>query len=168
MNCKQRHYSTRTKSLSHRIFRFLLQFEMIFVPDRTINFSGGSQYRWFLVTYQIGVFTSRTFGSWLPARNTWWAPVAQFLNVAYFAYSAIVPMSTNMFFVFGFVFSLGCVGGICYVHSLLLVLERIPSPQHKFSLGILTIAESCGIAIGGLLAVNIHDLICQNFKYISN
>lgn len=50
------------------------------------------------------------------------------------------------------------------MHSFLRVLEEIPSTQHKFSLGMLTIAESCGISLGGLLAVSIHNVLCQNFN----
>lgn len=137
---------------------------MIYVSDRWSIFSDGSQYRWFLVTYQIGVFSARTFGSLLPVRNTWWAPIVQMLNAAFFVYAASAPKSTNIFVVFWFVFCLGCVGGICYVHSFLRVIEEIPSSQHKFSLGMLTIAESIGITLGGLFAVSIHQVLCQNFN----
>lgn len=136
---------------------------MIYVSDHWSVSSDGSQYRWFLVTYQVGVFSARTFGSLLPARSTWWAPIAQMLNAIFFIYAATAPKSTNIFVVFGFVFCLGCVGGICFVHSFMRVIELMPSSQHKFSLGILTIAESCGITIGGLFAVSIHNVMCKNF-----
>lgn len=136
---------------------------MIFVRDRWLDFSDGSQYRWFMVTYQVGVFTARTFGSLLPAWNTWWAPVAQMLNAAFFVYCVAEPSTAHIFLVFAFVFWVGCVGGTCYVHSFLRVVDKVPTSQHKFSLGMFTIAESVGISIGGMVAISVHSTVCRSF-----
>lgn len=142
------------------LFLFCFQFEMIYLQDSWLDSS--TQYRWFIVTYQIGVFTSRTLGSFLTPRKTWWAAIVQIVNACFFFYEASSSRSTNTILIFGFVFWLGCVGGLCYVQSFLRLVKELPANHHKFSLGMITIAESCGIAIGGLSAVHIHDFLCRN------
>lgn len=119
-----------------------------------------SQYRWFLVAYQIGVFASRSMGSLLKPRRTWWAPVVQFANLSFFAYLAINLNPSNPFVVFSFVFGLGIFGGLCYCLTFHRLVKELPLYQQKFSLGLLTVAESFGTALGAILSIPIHALLC--------
>lgn len=132
---------------------------MIYIRDIWLDHQ--SQYRWFLVAYQIGVFTSRSMGSFLKARRTWWAPIVQCLNASYFLYAASRPSNPPIIFLL--VFWVGVVGGLCYVHSFQRLIKELPKNQHKFSLGMITIAESVGVAIGGFASIPIHKVLCQNF-----
>lgn len=122
-----------------------------------------SQYRWFLVTYQIGVFTSRSLGAFLKPRRTWWATVVQMFNFIFFMYIVTTSTSPNSWVIFFFVFELGAVGGICFVHTFHRLVKELPPNQHKFSLGMITIAESFGIATGGSTAILIHNILCGKF-----
>lgn len=139
-----------------------LQFEMIYVKDLPfgITMRPESQYRWFLVTYQIGVFSSRSLGGFLKPRRTWWATLVQFLNCCYFIYIATSPNGSSSWTVFIFIFELGVIGGLCFVHTFHRLVKELPSNQHKFSLGMIAIAETFGIAIGGSIAIVIHNVLC--------
>lgn len=105
-------------------------------------------------------FSSRSLGSFLKPRRTWWATILQISNACYFMYVVTSSHPTSAWVIFIFVFVLGCVGGICYVHTFHRLLKELPPNQHKFSLGMITIAESIGIAIGGFTAIALHNLLC--------
>lgn len=62
--------------------------------------------------------------------------------------------------IFIFVFGVGCVGGYCYIQTFTRLVKELPESQHKFSLGLLTVAESFGIALGDLNAIPIRHFIC--------
>lgn len=112
------------------------------------------------VTYQVGVFSSRSLGGFLKPRRTWWATLVQFLNFCYFMYVVLTSHAPSSWTVFFFVFELGVIGGLCFVHTFQRLVKELPSNQHKFSLGMITIAESIGIAIGGSIAIVIHNILC--------
>lgn len=134
---------------------------MIYIRNIWLNHE--SQYRWFLVVYQIGVFSARSLGSLIAPRHTWWAPIVQFLNACFFMYEASVSQTTEPTLIFMIVFCVGAVGGLCYVHTFQRLIIKLPKSQHKFSLGMVTIAESLGIAFAGILSIPIHNLLCQRF-----
>lgn len=134
---------------------------MIYVRD--IWMDHRSQYRWFQVAYQMGVFTSRSMGTLLKPRRTWWAPVVQCIITCYFMHEASTKQTASLYILFSLVFSVGIVGGLCFVHTFQRLIKELPKNQHKFSLGMITIAESVGVAIGGFLAIPIHDIICQKY-----
>lgn len=135
---------------------------MIYVRDMPfgVKFDLDSQYRWFLVIYQIGVFTSRSLGAFIKPRRTWWATIVQFLNFVFFLYVAASLQASNPWIIFIVVFWLGIVGGLCFVHTFHRLIKELPVNQHKFSLGMMTIGESFGIAIGGSTAILIHNILC--------
>lgn len=137
---------------------FSLQFAMIHIKSAWLN--PDSQYRWFLVLYQIGEFASRSFGTLLKPRRTWWAPIMQTAIACFFLYMATSLSASNPWVVFAFVLGLGIVGGLCYVHTFHRVVKELPAHQHKFSLGILAVAETFGTAIGALISIPIHAILC--------
>ncbi|XP_031627184.1 battenin-like [Contarinia nasturtii] len=140
-------------------------FEMIYVRNLPfgLKLNSEAQYRWFLVTYQIGVFSARSLGAFLKPRPTWWATVVQFLNFLFFMYTTSMAQASNPWLIFTFVFLLGVVGGLCFVNTFHRLINELPANQHKFSLGMITIAESFGIAVGGSTAILIHNILCGKF-----
>lgn len=131
---------------------------MIHVKDNWLPPS--SQYRWFMVMYQLGVFTSRSFGGLFKPRRTWGATILQALNAAGLIYMTSTMNIPSAWIVFILVFGIGCVGGYCYVQTFHRLVKELPVGQHKFSLGMMTIAESFGIAFGDLSAIPIRHFIC--------
>lgn len=131
---------------------------MIHVQDQWLPPS--SQYRWFYVMYQMGVFMSRSLGALFKPRRAWWATILQGLNACGFIFMTSTLNIPSAWIIFILVFGVGCVGGFCYVHTFHRLVEVLPVSQHKFSLGMMTIAESFGIAVGGLSAIPIRHFIC--------
>lgn len=131
---------------------------MIHVTDKWLPPS--SQYRWFMVMYQMGVFTSRSLGALFKPRRTWGAIILQAMNAAGLIYMTSTMNIPSAWVIFIFVFGIGCVGGYTYVQTFHRVVKVLPVSQHKFSLGMMTIAESFGIAFGDLSAIPIRHFIC--------
>lgn len=131
---------------------------MIHVTDKWLPPS--SQYRWFMVMYQMGVFTSRSLGALFKPRRTWGAIILQGLNAAGLIYMTSTMNIPSAWIIFIFVFGVGCVGGYCYIQTFTRLVKELPESQHKFSLGLLTVAESFGIAFGDLNAIPIRHFIC--------
>lgn len=131
---------------------------MIHVTDKWLPPS--SQYRWFMVMYQMGVFTSRSLGALFKPRRTWGAIILQGLNAAGLIYMTSTMNIPSAWIIFIFVFGVGCVGGYCYIQTFTRLVKELPESQHKFSLGLLTVAESFGIALGDLNAIPIRHFIC--------
>lgn len=131
---------------------------MIHVKDKWL--APSSQYRWFMVMYQMGVFLSRTLGALIKPHRPWWATILQAANVGGFIYMTSTMNIPNSWVIFVLVFGIGCIGGFCYVQTWSSLVNELPASQHKFSLGMMTIAESFGIAFGDLSAIPIRHFVC--------
>lgn len=131
---------------------------MIHVKDKWLPPS--SQYRWFMVMYQMGVFTSRTLGALFKPRRTWWAIILQAMNAGGFIYMTSTMNMPNAWAIFILVFGVGCIGGYCYIQTFHRLVKELPMSHHKFSLGMMTIAESFGIAFGDSSAIVVRHFIC--------
>lgn len=131
---------------------------MIHVKDKWLPPS--TQYRWFMVMYQMGVFSSRSLGALFKPRHTWWVTILQAVNAGGLIYMTSTMNIPNAWIIFVLVFEIGCVGGFCYVQTFHRLVKELPVSQHKFSLGMMTIAESFGIAFGDLSAIPIRHFIC--------
>lgn len=120
-----------------------------------------SQYRWFQVCYQIGVFVSRSTGSLLSNSSIWWMPFFQFINTFYFAFEAIYSSTPTIWITFGVVFWVGMLGGLAYVNTFHKMLKDVPPGKQNFALGVVSVAESFGIAMAGLATIPIHRSLCD-------
>lgn len=141
------------------VFFFFFQFEMVYVKDIWLDHQ--SQYRWFLVVYQIGVFVSRSTGTLLSIHTIWWLPFLQSINVIYFILEVLYAKTPSIWIIFAMVFWVGSLGGLSYVHTICRLVNQVPHVQQKFSLGMVTIAESVGIALGGLITIPMHSILCR-------
>lgn len=137
----------------------MIQFEMIHVPDVWLDQS--SQYRWFQFVYQFGVFVSRSVGTFIPLPSVWLLSAVQCANVIYFVFEVVYSQTGNIWLLFCLVFFVGSVGGLAYVHTFWRLAKKVAPAQQKFSFGLMTIAETCGIALGGLSSIPIHQTLCK-------
>lgn len=137
---------------------------MIYVENIWLDHQ--SQYRWYQFVYQIGVFMARSIGTSISIQSVWWMSLGQLLNVIYFITEIGSGQLTNIWLIFVIVFWVGIVGGLGYIHTFWRIATEVPQTHQKFSLGIMTIAESCGIAFGGLSAIPIHKFLCAKLKRI--
>lgn len=112
--------------------------------------------------------------------------ILQFVNVIYFAFQAVFMTVPSIWIVFVIVFWEGLLGGCCYVNTFNRISKELPLRYKAFGMGMTTIGQmncqliasmkqlhfincsfslflgqSCGVVLAGLLAIPIHNVICQ-------
>lgn len=133
-------------------------FELIYFEDTFINQK--EQYRWYQVTYQIGVFISRSSVNLFKVRWLWFMAVLQGINVVLFSVEAVFWIVPSIWIVLGFILWEGLLGGGAYVNTFYRISEEIPPAKRLFALSATTFSDSAGIALAGeaklLKSVMIH------------
>lgn len=135
------------------------QLDLIFFPETWLDQS--AQYRWLQVTYQIGVFVSRSSLSLFSTDQIWLMSILQFVNVIFFTFQAIFMTVPMIWVIFIVVLWEGLLGGCCYVNTFNRISKELPMQYKSFGLGLTTVGQSCGIVLAGLLAIPIHHVICK-------
>ncbi|CAG9855028.1 unnamed protein product [Phyllotreta striolata] len=134
-------------------------FELIQFKNSTLSMS--DQYRWFQVTYQVGVFLSRSSVNVFHIKQTWWMTLFQGINVVIFTTEAIYYYIPNFYIVVVLVLWEGLLGGSSYVNTFYRISTEVEEENKQFSLGITTFGDSVGIASAGFLAILAHNQICS-------
>ncbi|CAF2099614.1 unnamed protein product [Rotaria magnacalcarata] len=135
-------------------------YELIFFHES--NLSHSSQYRWYSVTYQLGVFISRSSVAFFRINHLWILPIIQFTNLGiFFACVYRTAFIPSIWLVFGLVVFEGLIGGGAYVNTFYKISIEIPEPDREFSMGVASVGDSFGITFAGLLAIPLHNAICQ-------
>ncbi|XP_038064479.1 battenin-like isoform X2 [Patiria miniata] len=133
--------------------------ELIFV--RGIWLSHESQYRWFQVLYQVGVFISRSSINLFTCRILWIFPILQWAVLVLILSGVYFEWTPSIFLIFGIIFFEGIVSGASYVNTFYLISQNEDPKYKEFAMGATTASESCGIAIAGMIAIPVHDAICR-------
>ncbi|XP_063709903.1 battenin-like [Culicoides brevitarsis] len=133
--------------------------ELIYFPN--IWLKKADQYRWFQATYQISVFISRSSINLVKFKAVWLLALLQCGNLVYLLFEAIYYFSPNIYVVFLVVFLEGLFGGGAYAKTFYRVSEEIPERQRQFSMSIITVSDTPGIALSGLIAMPVHNAICN-------
>ena len=55
----------------------------------------------------------------------------------------------------------GLLGGAAYVNTFYRISTEVAREEKEFSLGIVSLADSAGITLAGLLALPLHNSICK-------
>ncbi|CAF1080313.1 unnamed protein product [Adineta ricciae] len=135
-------------------------YELIFFHG--IFLSHASQYRWYSGIYQIGVFISRTSVIFFRIHYLWLLPIIQFINLGlFFACVYRTEYIPSIWLVFGLILFEGLIGGGAYVNTFYKISKEIPERDREFSMGVASVGDSFGITFAGLLAIPIHNAICQ-------
>jgi battenin len=130
-------------------------FELVYFPG--IFLKGKQQYRWYQVTYQIGVFVSRSSVNIIQIRQVWMMAVLQGLNVVFFLFEAIYMFTPSIWIIFGLIFFEGLLGGGAYVNTFYRMSKEIPATRREYSMSVVTLSDSIGITIAGFLAMPAHN-----------
>lgn len=122
------------------------------------------QYRWYQVDYQIGVFISRSSVNIFPIKKIWLLAVLQHVNLVILLCEAYFHFLPSVWIMFVIVFYEGLLGGACYVNAFYRISQEVP-PEHKeFSMGVASMADSCGIAVAGATALPTHNAFCTYWR----
>ncbi|KAK3616663.1 battenin CLN3 protein [Elasticomyces elasticus] len=124
-----------------------------------------NEYRAFYPTYsfiyQAGVFVSRSSLPFLRIRQLYTPAMLQVANLALLTIQALTPFIPSVWIVFGIVFWEGLLGGLVYVSTYAAVREEVPEEEREFSLGAVTVSDSAGIFVAGLLGVVMETQLCS-------
>ncbi|KAK4555495.1 battenin CLN3 protein [Recurvomyces mirabilis] len=165
---------SRAKTL---VIPYMLPLFLVYVAEYTINqgvaptllFSLDStpfkHYRAFYPTYgaiyQLGVFISRSSLPFVRIRTLYVPSILQVVNLTALMIHAMYPYIPSVWFVFAIIFWEGLLGGLVYVSTYAAVREEVPDADREFSLGAVTVSDSGGIFVAGLLGVVMESSLCS-------
>ncbi|OUM54428.1 hypothetical protein BVG19_g3816 [[Candida] boidinii] len=123
------------------------------------------QYRDAYVTYgtlyQLGVFISRSSGSFIRINNLYMPAISQILNCIICILQALYVIFPNIYILFLLMFYEGLLGGAAYVNTFMLLREQVSPTEREFALGAVGISDSAGIVIAAIISIQIEPRLCQ-------
>ncbi|KAI7004009.1 putative Golgi integral membrane protein, partial [Hortaea werneckii] len=111
--------------------------------------------------YQLGVFLSRSSLPFLRIRSLYLPTFLQVANLLALTVHALWPYIPTVYFVFAIVFWEGLLGGLVYVSTFAAIREDVGEEEREFSLGAVTVSDSAGICVAGLVGVVMESLLCS-------
>lgn len=122
------------------------------------------QYRWYQVDYQLGVFISRSSVNIFPIKKIWILAVLQNVNLVILLCEAYFHFLPSVWIMFLIVLYEGLLGGACYVNAFYRISQEVPPKHREFSMGVTSMADSCGIALAGATALPTHNALCTYWR----
>ncbi|KAI6231355.1 Battenin [Aphelenchoides besseyi] len=137
---------------------------LIFDCAHGFHLSKSSQYRWYQVLYQFGVFISRSSVNFLrlPFFVLLLLPVFQCLNAAFFLFDSMFYFVPHIGITFALILFEGFFGGASYVNTFYRIHQEVEPKVKEFSLSIASMSDGLGIVIAGFISIPIHNLICNH------
>ncbi|XP_038064482.1 battenin-like [Patiria miniata] len=133
--------------------------ELIFV--RGIWLTHESQYRWFQVLYQAGVFISRSSINLISFQRLWIFPILQWAVLVVILCVICFAWTPSIFIIFAIVFVEGLIGGASYVNTFYQISQNEAPKYKEFAMGATTSAEASSVVLAGVIAIPVHDLLCR-------
>ncbi|CAJ0580053.1 unnamed protein product, partial [Mesorhabditis spiculigera] len=128
-----------------------------------LGLSKGSQYRWYQVLYQVGVFISRSSVRFieLPQKVLYLLPILQLANAVLFYIEARYAFVPHIWIVFAVILMEGLYGGSSYVNTFNHIHKHVPVDVREYSLSIASLADSIGIVGAAFTGILLHNNICD-------
>uniref|UniRef100_A0A0R3RPH2 Battenin n=1 Tax=Elaeophora elaphi TaxID=1147741 RepID=A0A0R3RPH2_9BILA len=136
---------------------------IVYSCDKGWNLAPSSQYRWYQVLYQAGVFISRSSVNivLLP----YWAlillPILQFANVFIFFFESLYFYIPHIWLLFLLILFEGLFGGSSYVNTFTHIHNFVKPDVREFSMSISSLGDSIGIVIAGFASIPLYNYVCQ-------
>nr|XP_055154266.1 battenin isoform X6 [Symphalangus syndactylus] len=134
-------------------------FELLFF--RNTSLSHAQQYRWYQMLYQAGVFASRSSLRCCRIRFTWALALMQCLNLAFLLADVWFGFLPSIYLVFLIILYEGLLGGAAYVNTFHNIALETSDEHREFAMAATCISDTLGISLSGLLALPLHDFLCQ-------
>jgi battenin len=136
-----------------------LQFELIIFKN--VFLSKNKQYRWYQVTYQVGVFLSRSSVNIIQIKYTWIMAIVQAMIAVFLTFEAIYLFVPQISIIFVIIFIEGLQGGLAYVNTYYRISREVPAPYKQYSMNLVASSDSIGIILAGFMSIYVHNWICQ-------
>lgn len=131
-------------------------FELVYFPNIFID--AAQQYRYYQVTYQVGVFVSRSSVNIVQIKLVWIMAVLQGLNVIFFSFEAIFMFTPSIWIIFSIIFFEGLLGGGTYVNTFYRMGKEIPANRREYAMSVVTLSDYMGITAAGFLSMPVHNV----------
>ncbi|KAM7534683.1 hypothetical protein Aperf_G00000116576 [Anoplocephala perfoliata] len=145
-------------------FEYLINqalFELVYFEN---GMTQAQQYRWFQVTYQCGVFASRSSLKLFKVRRTWILAILQGLNFILFLIQVLRPYIVSIFAFFSLIAFEGILGGISYVNTFHRVLTVSDLNTREYTMSIAALSDSFGITGAAFAAIPLHNWLCKTIN----
>ncbi|EAW52286.1 CLN3 lysosomal/endosomal transmembrane protein, battenin [Homo sapiens] len=134
-------------------------FELLFFWNTSL--SHAQQYRWYQMLYQAGVFASRSSLRCCRIRFTWALALLQCLNLVFLLADVWFGFLPSIYLVFLIILYEGLLGGAAYVNTFHNIALETSDEHREFAMAATCISDTLGISLSGLLALPLHDFLCQ-------
>ncbi|XP_063468091.1 battenin isoform X6 [Symphalangus syndactylus] len=111
--------------------------------------------------YQAGVFASRSSLRCCRIRFTWALALMQCLNLAFLLADVWFGFLPSIYLVFLIILYEGLLGGAAYVNTFHNIALETSDEHREFAMAATCISDTLGISLSGLLALPLHDFLCQ-------
>ncbi|XP_073253532.1 battenin-like [Porites lutea] len=170
--------SLKTKlDITKSLLKYMLPLFFVYFAEYSINqglheliywngiwLTPSEQYRWYQVDYQIGVLISRSSVNIFPIHRIWLLAVLQNVNLVVLLCEAYFHFLPSVWIMFVIILYEGLLGGACYVNAFYRISKEIKQEYREFSMGVASMADSCGIALAGAVALPTHNALCSYWR----
>ncbi|KAK6106341.1 CLN3 family protein [Brugia pahangi] len=136
---------------------------IIYPCDKGWYLTPSSQYRWYQVLYQAGVFISRSSVNII--QLPYWAlvllPILQFANVVIFFLESLYFYIPHIWVLFLLILFEGLFGGSSYVNTFTHIHNFAKPDVREFSMSISSLGDAIGIVTAGFVSIPFYNHICQ-------
>ncbi|XP_073972069.1 battenin-like isoform X1 [Rhodnius prolixus] len=134
-------------------------FELLYFPQTFLNHH--SQYRWYQVLYQTGVFISRSSMNLVKINNTWLLAILQGLNLILLVLEVVYGYMRYLIIVMLVVLWEGLLGGASYVNTYRRIASEIAPAEREFSMAMNSFGDAVMITLAGIIAIPSHNQLCK-------
>lgn len=138
-------------------------FEVIYIRNIAyLNLDKDEQYRWFQVSYQLGVMISRSSIELFQIRNIWVMSLLQLVNaIIFLGHTSKLYQIPSFYIIIALIIYEGLLGGFTYVNAFYRIKKEIEPKRLEFAMSTVTVADTFGIVMAGLVAIPVHDALCK-------
>lgn len=165
------------KKIGKYFFIFMLPLSLVYFAEYTINQGVAptmlfplhetpfttfrDSYVVYGTIYQIGVFISRSSGSYVRFGNLYSMGFLQILNLVLCILQSIYFFIPNIWIIFILILYEGLLGGAAYVNTFMNVSEQISIHEREFALGCVGISDSFGIVLAASINLWLEPTLCE-------
>ncbi|CAL2044910.1 unnamed protein product [Caenorhabditis brenneri] len=135
---------------------------IIFNCSQGLSLPLSSQYRWYQVLYQLGVFLSRSSVKFfeMPLWLIWCLPILQCANMIFFFFEAVYWFTPTIIIIFVLIVFEGLLGGSAYVNTYNKIHKKVSPDVREYSLSAASMGNSLGTNIAAFLSIPLYNWVC--------
>ncbi|KAL7270345.1 battenin CLN3 protein [Rhizina undulata] len=166
----------KLKKTKHLFLPYMAPLLLVYIAEYTINLGVSptllfplsnmpfthyrDAYPMYNTLYQLGVFISRSSTPFIRIHHLYSLTILQCANLLLLILHAMFNFLPNIYVVFAIVFWEGLLGGAVYVNTFAEISEKVAEGEREFSLGVVTVGDSGGICVAGMLSLWLEGTLC--------